>query len=200
MQRQITFRQYRMMDLIFFTAALCICETLITLGATVWFPAEPYTLSLVPAVTAVVLVRWGAWAMIPAALGSLAFCLASHAAAMQFVIYLIGSMAFMVLLPWIRRIGWEKLHDHVLLTMLYGMLAALLMQAGRFLVAFAAGTPAATAAGFFTTDALSTLFAVLIVWIARRLDGMLEDQRHYVRRVKEEQERERKARQEGWEE
>ena len=79
MKRQITLRQYRTMDLIIFTALLCICETLITLGATRWFPGEPWTLSLVPAVTAVVMVRWGGFAAIPAVLGAFVFCVASGA-------------------------------------------------------------------------------------------------------------------------
>ena len=57
MKHQITFRQYRAMDLFIFTILLCVCETLITLGATQWFPQEPWTLSLTPAITAVVMVR-----------------------------------------------------------------------------------------------------------------------------------------------
>ena len=47
------------MDLLIFTALLCIGETLITLGATRWFPQELWTLSLAPAVTAIVMVGNG---------------------------------------------------------------------------------------------------------------------------------------------
>ena len=44
--------------------------------------------------------------------------------------------------------------------------------------------------GFFTTDALSDLFTVLIVWITKRLDGIYENQKHYLLRVhKEEKEK-----------
>ena len=60
------------------------------------------------------------------------------------------------------------------------------------LLALLLGNPLAVMLPFFTTDALSTLFAALIVWITRRLDGMLEEQKHYLRRIAEEQERERK--------
>ena len=81
MNHQITFRQYRAMDLALFSTLLCVCEALITLGATRWFPAEPWTLSLTPAVTAVVMVRWGGFAAIPAVLGANIISLGDAAAA-----------------------------------------------------------------------------------------------------------------------
>lgn len=190
MKQQITFRQYRAMDLFFFTALLCLCETLITLGATRWFPGEPYTLSLTPAVTAIVMVRWGAFAAIPAVLGNLVFCIASAAAPAQYLVYCLGSMAAMLLLLLRERWNWHKLHESVLLLMSYAALCALLMQLGRILVALVLGYPPATCAGFVTTDVLSVIFAVLLVWISGRLDGILEDQKDYLRRVQEEQEKE----------
>ena len=194
MNRQITLRQYRTMDLVMFTALLCICETLITLGATRWFPAEPWTLSLTPAVTAIVMVRWGGFAAVPAVLGAFVFCVASGATLLQFAIYCLGNLAAMALLPLVRGDGWQRLHDQVLLALVYGVLTALLMQMGRVLIALALGMDPALCGGFITTDTLSTLFAALIVWITRRLDGMLEEQKHYLTRVAEEQERERQAR------
>lgn len=194
MKHQITFRQYRMMDLFLFTALLCLCETLITLGATRWFPGEPYTLSLTPAVTAIVMVRWGGFAAIPAVFGAFVFCLASGAALPQYLIYCVGSLAALALTQFLYRVGWKRLHEQVLLALLYGLLTALLMQSGRALMALLMGTAPAVCLGFFTTDALSTLFAVLILWITRNLDGMLEEQKHYLRRVAEEMEKENQAR------
>ncbi len=194
MKHQITLRQYRMMDLFLFTALLCVCEALITLGATRWFPAEPYTLSLAPAVTAIVMVRWGGFAAIPAVLGAFVFCLASGAALPQYLIYCVGNLAALALTQFLYRLGWKRLHEQVLLALLYGLLTAFLMQAGRALIALALGTSPAVCLGFFTTDALSAVFAVLIVWITRRLDGMLEEQTHYLRRVAEEMEKEKQAR------
>mgnify|MGYP007105065393 FL=1 len=43
---------------------------------------------------------------------------------------------------------------------------------------------------FLTTDSLSLLFAVVIVLIAGRLDGLFEDQRAYLIRTAEERKRE----------
>lgn len=194
MTKQITFRQYRTMDLFIFTALLCICESLITLGATRWFPGEPYTLSITPAVTAIVMVRWGGFAAIPAVLGAFAFCVASGASLAQYLIYCVGNLAAILLTQFLSRDGWKRLHSQVLLALLYGALTALLMQLGRFLIALMLGNPLAACAGFFTTDALSVLFSALLTWIMRRLDGMLEEQRHYLKRVAEEMEKEKQAR------
>ena len=38
-----------------------------------------------------------------------------------------------------------------------------------------------------TTDVITYLFTALIIWIASRPDGVLEDQPHYVRRIAEEE-------------
>ena len=191
MKHQITFRQYRAMDITVFTALLCLFETLITLGATRWFPQEPWTLSLTPVVTAIVMVRWGGFAAIPACLGAFVFCLASGATLSQYAIYCVGNLAALALTQFLYRLGWKRLHDQVLLAMLYGLLTALLMQAGRALVALALGTPLALCGGFFTTDVLSALFAALVVCMARGLNGMLEEQKHYLRRIAEEMENEK---------
>lgn len=197
MKQQITFRQYRAMDLFIFSALLCICETLITLGATRWFPGEPYVLSLTPAVVAIVMVRWGGFAAIPAVLGALVFCLASGAALSQYVIYCVGNLAGLVLTQFLCRNGWKRLHENVLLAMVYGLLTALLMQLGRALVALVMGNSLGVCAAFITTDVLSVLFAVLLVWITRRLDGVLEEQKHYLKRVAEEMEKEKQSRASG---
>ncbi|MBE5804680.1 MAG: hypothetical protein E7316_09235 [Clostridiales bacterium] len=193
MKQQITFRQYRAMDLIMFNALLCLCEALITLGATRWFTGEPYTLSITPAVTAIVMVRWGGFAAIPAVLGAFVFCLVSGATLSQYIIYCVGNLAALVLTQALYRMRWKRLHENVLLALLYGLLTAVLMQLGRFLIALVMGNSLGLCVGFITTDTLSVLFAVLIVWITRRLDGVLEEQKHYLKRVADEMEKERTA-------
>ena len=191
MRRQMTFSQYRAMDIFLFTALLCLCEALIVLGATVWFADQLYTLSLTAAVTAIVLVRWGILAAVPAVCGGFGFCLFSGATPSQYLIYCAGNLLVLSLMPLVRSEGWKKLQGNVLLAMLYGLAAALLMQLGRFVIAALMGTAPAIGAGFITTDVLSTFFSVLLVWICRRLDGMLEEQRHYLIRIQEEEKRDK---------
>ena len=76
-----------------------------------------------------------------------------------------------------------------LMSILFALCTQLFMQAGRAAAAGILGTPPAVCLGFFTTDALSALFTMVIVWIARRLDGIFEDQKKYLLRVQEEKER-----------
>jgi len=179
------------MDIFLFTALLCLCEALIVLGATVWFADQLYTLSLTAAVTAIVLVRWGILAAVPALCGGFVFCLFSGATPSQYLIYCAGNLLVLALMPLVRGEGWKKLQGNVLLAMLYGLAAALLMQLGRFVIAALMGTAPAVCAGFITTDVLSTFFSMLLVWICRRLDGMLEEQRHYLIRIQEEEKRDK---------
>lgn len=50
-------------------------------------------------------------------------------------------------------------------------------------MALAFGAAARDCLGFFTTDSLSLLFTGVVVWIARRLDGVFENQKHYLLRI-----------------
>ena len=183
MKRQFSFQQYRAIDLAMFAALLCITESMIVKAATWWFPDQLYTVSVVGAVTAIVLMRWGPWAAIHAVLGGAVFCLASHGSAKQLLIYCAGNLFSLLMLLPLKYLGGERIRLDPFLSVLFGVCTLLLMQLGRALVAFVLGTEFQTCLGFFTTDALSLLFTGLILWVARRLDGIFENQRHYLLRI-----------------
>jgi len=187
MKHAISLKQYRSMDIIFFTSILCICEMLIILATTRWFPEQPYVLSLTPAIVSIVMMRWKTYAAFPAAAGAIVFCLLSRAGAAHWAVYLLGNLSALAMVPFIRRIGWERIRSNVLLCMLYGLLTALVMQLARALLALILLTDPIGALGFITTDILSLLFSVLVCWMMRRLDGMLEDQIHYVERIQKQE-------------
>ena len=174
------------MDIAAFTLLLCLSETLIVFAANLWFPKEPYTLSLVSAIAAAVMMRWGLWSVIPAIAGGLVFSVCSGATFEQYLIYGLGNLFFLSVYLFYHWIGWKKIRENVLLTMLLGLISAVSMQAGRAIVSMLIGNSFAVSLGFITTDSISALFSVLIVWILRRLDGMLEDQKHYLFRVQRE--------------
>ena len=175
MKRQFSFQQYRAIDLAMFAALLCITESMIVKAATWWFPDQLYTVSVVGAVTAIVLMRWGPWAAIHAVLGGAVFCFASHGSAKQLLIYCAGNLFSLLMLLPLKYLGGERIRLDGFLSVLFGICTLLLMQLGRALVAFVLGTEFQTCLGFFTTDALSLL--------ARRLDGIFENQRHYLLRI-----------------
>lgn len=236
MNHRLTFRQYRQMDLTVFGAMLVVAEALIVLAAIRWFPAEAYTVSIVAAVTSIVLMRWGPWAAIHAVLGGLVYCFVSGGQPGQYLIYCAGNLFALLSLLWFRipgkertsgkeqnsgkkrgassdrtsgsdRIsGKERIREDSFLTVIFGLTVQLLMQLGRAAVAFAllraspgsapAGTQSIAGAlsfciGFITTDALSGFFTAVILWIARRQDGLFEDQKHYLLRIQEAEKEER---------
>lgn len=191
MKGQRSVGRYRFIDLAFFALMILVSETVIVTAAVKWFPNEPYTVSAAAAVTAIVMVRWGPWAAIHAILGGLAFCLASGAAPRQYLIYCGGNLLALAALPLARGKRGEALRQDAFRTVIYALAVQLLMQLGRALLSLTMGAPLTAAAGFFTTDVISLLFTALILWIVRRLDGMLEDQKHYLHRVAKEREEEK---------
>ena len=60
---------------------------------------------------------------------------------------------------------------------------------GRALIALMTGTPPAGLLLFVTADSITYVFTLVIVWIASRLDGILEDQKHYLERINDPEER-----------
>ena len=71
---------------------------------------------------------------------------------------------------------------------IFGLAVLLLIQTGRALISLLFGASLPVAAGCYTTESVTDLFTLVLLWIVRRLDGVLEDQRHYLRRIQEEEE------------
>ena len=192
MRRQMTVAQYRAIDLTLFALILTVTETVIALAARLWFPGEIYTVSAVAAVTAIVMARWGPWAAIHAVLGGVVFCRASGAQPWQYAVYCAGNLLGLGGLFVIRALGGgEKLRADGLKCVAYAVSVLLMMQLGRAAVSLAFGVSLADAVGFFASDVLSLLFTALIVWIARRQDGLIENQKRYLLRVAQEFKREK---------
>ena len=190
MRRQMTLGEYRAIDLFFFVLMMTISETVIHTAATKWFPGQPYTVSVVSAIVSIVLMRWGSWAAIPAVTGGLVTGLLSGARGEQFLIYMAGNLLALVQVPLMKAIGKQRICEDALLTVAFAVCTLLFMQAGRAAAALVLGASPGGCLGFFTTDALSGLFAAVILWIARRLDGLFEDQKHYLLRINREEEKE----------
>lgn len=181
--RQLTFGEYRRLDLGLFAAMLGFSEYIITMAATRWFPGQPFTVSITAAMTAIVMMRWGIWAALHAALGGAVFCFVSGASGQQYIIYCIGNLLGLGALGYIRLLGSEKIRKDVVLSCLLGVLTLVLMQTGRALAALALGQELGRCVGFYTTDALSGLFAMVIIYIVRNLDGIFENQKSYLIRL-----------------
>ena len=188
MKRQMTIGEYRSIDLSLFAVMLIVSETVIINAATKWFPGEAYTVSVVAAITAIVMMRWGAWAAVHAVIGGFVFVLVSGGTARQYVIYCIGNLFSLGALGLLRLWGSEPTREDKLKSLAFAFAVQVLMQFGRGAVSQIFGTKLSEAVGFVTTDALSILFTLVIIWISRRLDGVFENQKHYLLRLNKERE------------
>ncbi len=188
MDRQRTFGQYRAIDLAIWALILAVCEYLIVHSARVWYADQLYTVSLAGALTAIVYMRWGAWGAIHAAEAGFINCFFSAATPRQYIIYCAGNLVSLLAVPALERIGKERVRTSAFRSVVFGLAVLVLMQAGRAAAALVLGASPGTVVGFFTTDSLSLLFTGVIVWIARKLDGVYEDQKHYLLRTQAQEE------------
>ena len=188
MRRQISLRTYRRIDLCIFCMLAFLMEALIVTAYSRWFPELPYTVSITGVLTAIALFRWGLPGILIAIVGGVSFCLFSFAQPLQYMIYVVGNVFALVMLVPLHVLGWEKLRSHATYCMAFGLGTVICMQTGRALISLFVGYAPAIALHFYLTDTLSGLFAIVIMWIARRLDGVLEEQIHYIQRQHKENE------------
>ena len=197
MGRDSGLRRYQSMDLLIWTVLLFVFETIVVKAGTVWFRSQPWTLSLVPALTTIVYMRWGLYGVFYSALGGVAICFASKADTVQYVVYILGNLFSSASLLMVKKMGKEKIRSSVFFSLLYATVVFLLMAVGRGVVSLILGKGFGALIDFLTTDILSWVFALVIVWIARRLDGVFEDQISYLVRLKSDEEKEQGGKDEG---
>ena len=187
MERRRSLSAYRGIDLMLWAAILVIFEgIIIRAGRSLLFSDQAFTVSLAGAVACIVYMRWGAWGGLHAALAGAVYCLLGGGSWKQLLIYAGGNLLSLAAVPLMNRIGKEKLRETAFRYLGISLTTVLLMQLGRALLALLLGAPLTEAIRFFTTDSLSIVFTLVIIWIVRRLDGVYEDQRHYLRRLHKE--------------
>ena len=188
MRKRGSLRWYRTVDLFLFALMLLLFESVIIVASIKWFPGQPYTVSVVPALVAILIIRWGPCAAIHALLGGILVCVLSGAKSSQYVIYCVGNLFPLLLLPFLSR--WRRDEGSIkknVYALALGLAVLLLIQIGRAVVSLFFGFTPVQALGYFTTDVITDLFTLIVLWIVRRLDGMLEDQAHYLNRIRDEE-------------
>ena len=186
MNRQISFSQYRQIDLIILTAVLAISQFFIHVASSFWFPEQLYVVSPVAAVVALVMMRWSGYAAVHAVFGGLFFTALSGGTWQHYIIYGAGNLLSLLALVMFKVYDKERIRQDAFLALAFALITQLLMQLGRAAVAAILGFPAAACLGFITTDLLSALFTLFIIWIVRRIEGLFEDQKHYLLRIQSE--------------
>lgn len=189
----ITFKQYRNIDLTLFAVFLIISETVTTVATNTWFAAQPVAISTTLTFICILMMRWGGFAAIPATLGGLVFCIASGAELHQYIIYIVGNAFALLSLFWFKLFKKEDIRKSYFKLFFFTLGAYILMQLGRWIVSLAFGGALWNIVGYLASDIISLLFAVVVMMILKNVDGMIEDQKTYLFRL----ERERRAEQQA---
>lgn len=186
MNRQITFQQYRAIDLTILAVLLAISQFVIYFASSVLYPEQLYVVSPAAAMAAIVMMRWNGYAAIHAVLSGVLYALFAGGTAQHFAIYGGGNLLCLLALLVLKIFGKERVRKDGILSAVFGLAAQILMWLGRAGVAYLLGFEPAACIGFITTDILSGLFTLAIVWVVRRIEGLFEDQKHYLLRLESE--------------
>ena len=187
----ITFKQYRNIDLTIFAVLLVISEAVTAIATNTWFAAQPVALSPTLTFVCIVMMRWGGYAAIPALLGGLTFCIASGANPEQYVIYTLGNCLALLSLLWFKTFGKDEIRKSGYKLFFFTLTTYVMAQVGRWIVSLFFSGDLGTLVAYLATDIISLLFAVVIIFIMRKTDGMIEDQKAYLFRLQREREAER---------
>jgi len=180
---QITFKQYRTIDILILVALTILFEGVATLATAKWFALQPVAISIGLAMVCILMMRWGLPAAFAAFASGFTFCLLSGATPLQFVIYCIGNIFALLGMVWFKVFGKEGIRHSMWLITLYVSTAYLGQVLGRSLIAIAFGDNWSTLVTFATTDIMTLVFAVLVIILFRKTEGMLEDQKTYLLRM-----------------
>lgn len=187
----ISIRQYRLTDLFLF-AVILIAFELVIHYAYKRFGGGPLTFTFSPMapIVLMVMMRWG-WPSVFYALGDgLLYCLLNLKTTGfsndWFAVYIIGNAFIMLLLLMTRFMGKEKIRKKWYFSALFLLAGWAAAAIGKTLVSTCFGYDFVSSLVGQLLDVMSLVVGLVIILIVRRLDGMFEDQKHYLLRLDEE--------------
>ncbi|MBQ1286924.1 MAG: hypothetical protein IIY22_00055 [Erysipelotrichaceae bacterium] len=185
----MSFKQYRNIDLALFIGMYGLCEYLAIKAATVWFD-EPYSISIMLPMLSIVMMRWDKYCIIHALVYALLFVYFQSGSISQYFIYLIGNLGFMLLLWYVKKVTKERIRSSFFGSLSYLLAGFVLMEVFRGLASMLiAGKDAGVIFTFIMTDMLSLVFAILVIIIVRRIDGLFVDQKQYLLELNSQEEK-----------
>ena len=199
----VSYNQYKLVDILLFMVIMTALEAVNVFAIKKWFPDMLFSVSLMFTVSLIVLVRWNFLAAIFPVLHGVLYCaflsVFQTVGYEEYIIYAVGNS--FLLLSWFifKLIPKQKLFSKWYLTLIYPAVAFVLVLLGRTLAAMCFGTDFVEALGaYFFTESLNIVFAVIALLILRRADGMLEDQKTYLKRVAREKAEAKTQKDEAW--
>ncbi len=186
MNKQLTVKQYVIIDLVIFAILLCALE-IASKVALNFFRREAFAISVILPIILIAMMRHGIKALPLAALGGLVYSALNGAEPEVYIVYILGNCFVGVNVLWFKYVEKEKIREKIWLIILYVITGYILKNLGKGVVAYIMGFThfAANTVRYLTTDALSAVMTVIVILIARRQDGVFEDQMAYLIRQAE---------------
>lgn len=185
--KQITFKQYKAIDISILSVLLLVFEALGIYASTNWFShygmAFVPLISLTPLVMIVMMMRWSEFAVIAALVGGISYCFACGGKPEQYLIYCVGNLFGLLSLLIIKKIGKEAVRKSITNLILVAISTYLFITVGRWLVSLIFEPTIGTLPTFITTDIISLIVAAVGAIALRNSEGILEDQKAYLLRL-----------------
>ena len=190
--RFISFRQYKYTDLFFFALILGISELLVFCAFRFWFAdvTERFYINFMLAIALTVIMRWGWYGGLFAVADGVILCAVEGGDWKMYLTYIIGNACILSVLLLTKFVGKERIRVKWYLSLAYVAAGWVSVNLGiacmnaifgkNFLSAFLTGL------GFGVYGALPFITAFVVVMILRHLNGMFEDQKHYLLRADKE--------------
>lgn len=189
--KNITIRQYKLTDISLFTLLLFLAELLPFLAIKKFGAGAYFTLSFMLPISLLVMMRWGWEGTLFAMASGLFYCLFNKGGAANYLTYCLGNAFIALTLIPMKFITKQRITKTWYWTVVYILLAGSFVYLGRSIViAFLSVVGMIDAEwwiGFASfvngTSILSLVIAMVILIPLRKFDGMVEDQKTYLKRL-----------------
>jgi hypothetical protein len=184
--KQITFKQYRTIDITILCVMTAIFEYIVCLATNQWATLQAMAVSITLMMTCITAFRWSYFAVFPALIGSLSYSLAYGADLKQIIYFCGGSLFCILTVPLLKKLGKESVRINFVKRSFYAITVYIAIAIGRWLISLIFNFSLQSLILMLTTDILSLLFAIVVLTIVKNLDGILEDQKAYLLRLDKE--------------
>ncbi len=184
--KQITFKQYRQIDLAILCVLTAVFEAVATMASSTWFSLQAMTVSITLAIVCITFMRWNLFAILPSFIGAFVYCTVIRGSLAQYMIYCGGSLFVVLILPLVKKFTKDKIRNDFVIKLIFVSSAYLSIVLGRWCFSLIFEFKFNTLLAFLGTDVLSLLFAILVMVIAKNIDGLIEDQKSYLMRLEKE--------------
>ncbi len=181
----LTFKQYRTADLTIFAFLSVVFEAIVTLGATKWFPGQLYSITIVYTMFALVLMRWSGYAGFVAFLCGATYCIVMKAPIQMFAVVCGGNLFGLFALFMHKLVDKQKIRDSAGWSALYVIVGFVGITIGRLLISLFFDLQDEVI-NYTLYDLLSVGFAIVVVLLCRKQNGLFEDQKRYLFRIEAE--------------